>query len=348
VTDFLLVAAIVLAALVTNALLQPRPPSPPARARARAHRPGIPPRTAPRPTPAGSGAARVDASEVSPNGVRPARSAPGRQSASGLAAGPHAAPQPRRSSPVVATATDREPATRTGPPGDEVAAGVGTDVPGSEADGRWSSPSDGAHGGRGRRAAVIGAVSRRLPGAARRERAAEDAAVPEVLDVLRATIVAGAAPYRALLAAAETAPEPLAPVLDAAARAAAVGLGPGQALARAGREQGLVELVVAGEALDLAETTGAPPAPVLAGVAAAATDRLRARQARMAATAQARLAARVVSGMAPCFLLVLAATSPADAAFLVRERLGWLTLAAAAAFEAAGIWWAGRIVGGGP
>jgi tight adherence protein B len=221
-------------------------------------------------------------------------------------------------------------------------------VPGSESDGRWSSPSAGGHGGLGRRPGVLGAVWRRLPGAARRERAAKEAAVPEVLDVLRATIVAGAAPYRALLAAAETAPEPLAPVLNAAARAAAVGLGPGQALARAGREQGLVELVVAGEALDLAETTGAPPAPVLAGVAAAATDRLRARQSRMAATAQARLAARVVSGMAPCFLLVLAATSPADAAFLVRERLGWMTLAAATAFEATGIWWAGRIVGGGP
>lgn len=213
---------------------------------------------------------------------------------------------------------------------------------------QWRSPPALAHGGGGRGVAVLGAVRRRLPGAARRERAAKEAAVPEVLDVLRATIVAGAAPYRALLAAAETAPEALASALDAAARAAAVGLGAGQALAGAGREHGLVELVVAGEALDLAESTGAPPAPVLAGVAAAATDRLRARQSRAAATAQSRLAARVVSGMAPCFLLVLAATSPADAAFLVRERLGWVTLAAATAFEAAGIWWAGRIVGGGP
>jgi tight adherence protein B len=191
-------------------------------------------------------------------------------------------------------------------------------------------------------------LRRRLPGRARREHAAKEAAVPEVLDVLRATIAAGAAPHRALLAAAETAPAPLAPALEMAVRAAALGVGAGQALATAGREQGSVELVVAGEALELAESTGAPPAPVLAGVAAAATDRLRARQARLAATAQARLAARVVSAMAPCFLLVLVATAPADAAFLVREALGWATLAAATIFEALGIWWAARIVGGRP
>jgi tight adherence protein B len=221
-------------------------------------------------------------------------------------------------------------------------------VPVGEVGEQWQFPQASGQAGSGRGTAILGAVARRLPGAARRERAAKEAAVPEVLDILHATIVAGAAPYRALLAAAETAPEPLAPALDTAARTAAVGLGAGQALATAGRDHGLVELVVAGEALDLAETTGAPPAPVLAGVAAAATDRLRTRQSRMAATAQARLAARVVSGMAPCFLLVLAATSPADAAFLVRERLGWVTLAAATTFEAAGIWWAGRIVGGGP
>ncbi len=229
---------------------------------------------------------------------------------------------------------------------DQPGSGPAPGVPGE----RGGPPGDSGHPAHGEGnggAAVFAAVRRRLPGAARRERAAKEAAVPEVLDVLRATVVAGAAPYRALLAAAETAPEALAPALDAAARAAAVGLGAGQALAAAGREHGLVDLVVAGEALDLAESTGAPPAPVLAGVAAAATDRLRARQARAAATAQSRLAARVVSAMAPCFLLVLAATSPDDAAFLVRERMGWVTLAAAAAFEAAGIWWAGRIVGGG-
>jgi tight adherence protein B len=192
---------------------------------------------------------------------------------------------------------------------------------------------------------VLRSLRRRLPGRARRERAAKEAAVPEVLDVLRATIAAGAAPHRALLAAAETAPAPLAAALETVVRAAALGVGAGRALAAAGREQHLVELVVAGEALDLAESTGAPPAPVLAGVAAAATDRLRARQARLAATAQARLAARVVSAMAPCFLLVLVGTAPTDAAFLVREPLGWATLAAAAIFELAGIWWAARIVG---
>jgi tight adherence protein B len=195
---------------------------------------------------------------------------------------------------------------------------------------------------------VLRSLRRRLPGRARRELAAKEAAVPEVLDVLRATIAAGAAPHRALLAAAETAPAPLAPALEVVARAAALGVGAGQALAAAGRDHGLVELVVAGEALDLTESTGAPPAPVLAGVAAAATDRLRARQARLAATAQARLAARVVSAMAPCFLLVLIGTAPTDAAFLVREPLGWATMTAAAVFEAVGIWWAARIVGGRP
>jgi tight adherence protein B len=152
------------------------------------------------------------------------------------------------------------------------------------------------------------------------------------------------APGRALQAAAEGAPPPLAALLGEAVRLAGVGAGAGRALATVARDAELSELMVAGEALDLAETTGAPPGPVLAGVAAAAADRVRGRQARMAATAQARLSARVVAAMAPAFLGVLAVTSPSDAAFLVRERLGWATLAAAAAFEAAGIWWAGRII----
>jgi tight adherence protein B len=183
-----------------------------------------------------------------------------------------------------------------------------------------------------------------VPGRAARRRRELEEAVPEVLDVLRATIAAGVAPGRALPAAAEGAPPPLATPLGEAVRLAGVGAGAGRALATAAGAAGLAELLVAGEALDLAETTGAPPGPVLAGVAAAAADRVRARQARMAATAQARLSARVVAAMAPAFLAVLAVTSPSDAAFLVRDRLGWATLAAAAALEATGIWWAGRIV----
>jgi tight adherence protein B len=183
-----------------------------------------------------------------------------------------------------------------------------------------------------------------VPGAAARRRRELEEAVPEVLDVLRATIAAGTAPGRALQAAAEGAPPPLAGPLAEAVRLAALGAGAGRALAAAAGDAGLAELLVAGEALDLAETTGAPPGPVLAGVAAAAADRVRARQARMAATAQARLSARVVAAMAPAFLVVLAVTSPSDAAFLVRDRFGWATLAAAAAFEAAGIYWSGRIV----
>jgi tight adherence protein B len=179
--------------------------------------------------------------------------------------------------------------------------------------------------------------------AARRRRELEEA-VPEVLDVLRATIAAGVAPRRALQAAAEGAPPPLAGLLGEAVRLAGVGSGAGRALAATASAAGLAELLVAGEALDLAESTGAPPGPVLAAVAAAAAERVRARQARMAATAQARLSARVVAAMAPAFLAVLAVTSPSDAAFLVRERLGWATLAAAAAFEATGVYWAGRIV----
>jgi tight adherence protein B len=184
------------------------------------------------------------------------------------------------------------------------------------------------------------------PGRAARLRRDMEEAVPEVVDVLRATVAAGINPRRALQAAAEAAPPPLEALLGQAAHAAELGAGAGQALAAAARGERLTELLLAGEALDLAETTGAPPGPVLAGVAAAATDRVRARQARMAATAQARLSARVVAAMAPAFLGVLALTSPSDAAFLVREPLGWATLAAAAIFEALGICWTSHIVRG--
>ena len=171
-------------------------------------------------------------------------------------------------------------------------------------------------------------------------------AVPEVVDVLRATVGAGINPRRALQAAAEGAPSALEAVLDRAIRATELGSGAGRALATAAGTERLSELALAGEALDLAETTGAPPGPVLAGVATAAADRVRSRQARMAATAEARLSARVVAAMAPVFLGVLAVTSPSDAAFLVREPLGWATLAAAAALELLGICWASRIVRG--
>jgi Flp pilus assembly protein TadB len=170
--------------------------------------------------------------------------------------------------------------------------------------------------------------------------------VPEVLDVMRATIAAGVPPRRALQAAAEAAPPPLAALLIVAVRSTELGSGAGRALADAGRQWQLTELVLAGEALDLAEATGAPAGRVLAGVTAAAADRVRGRQARLAATAEARLSARVVAGMAPGFLVVLAFTAPADTAFLVRSPAGWATLAAATVFETLGAWWANRIVTG--
>jgi Flp pilus assembly protein TadB len=179
--------------------------------------------------------------------------------------------------------------------------------------------------------------------AARREL---EAAVPEVVDVLRAAVAAGINPRRALQAAAEGSPPVLEPVLRQAIQAAELGSGAGQALAAAAGVERLTELALAGEALDLAESTGAPPGPVLAGVAMAAADRVRTRQARMAATAQARLSARVVAAMAPAFLGVLALTAPGDAAFLVREPLGWATLAAALTFELLGVVWAAHIVRG--
>jgi tight adherence protein B len=181
--------------------------------------------------------------------------------------------------------------------------------------------------------------------AARRRRQMEEG-VPEVIDVLRATVAAGINPRRALQAAAEGAPPALDAVLGRAIRAAELGQGAGRALSMAAEAEHLGELVLAGEALDLAETTGAPPGPVLTGVAAAAADRIRSRQAMLAATAQARLSARVVAAMAPAFLGVLAITSPADAAFLIRGRLGWATLAAAAVLELLGICWSNRIVRG--
>jgi hypothetical protein len=184
------------------------------------------------------------------------------------------------------------------------------------------------------------------PGRAAAIRREMEEGVPEVVDVLRATVAAGINPRRALQAAAEGAPAALEAVLGQAVRAAELGAGAGRALATAAEAEQLSELALAGEALDLAETTGAPPGPVLAGVAAAAADRVRSRRAMMAATAQARLSARVVAAMAPAFLGVLALTAPSDAAFLIREPLGWATLAAATTFELLGIWWATHIVRG--
>jgi tight adherence protein B len=211
-----------------------------------------------------------------------------------------------------------------------------------------ASSSPGPPAARDRPARRLEGLLARVPwpgrtGAFRREM---EEAVPEVVDVLRATVAAGINPRRALQAASDGAPTALEGVLGQAIQAAELGAGTGSALATAARAEGLPELMLAGEALDLAETTGAPPGPVLAGVAAAAADRIRSRQARMAATAQARLSARVVAAMAPAFLGVLALTAPSDAAFLVREPLGWATLSTAAVLELLGIRWATRIVRG--
>ena len=193
---------------------------------------------------------------------------------------------------------------------------------------------------------ALAGAARRVPGRVDRRQRELEAAVPEVLDVLRATIAAGVSPRRALQAAAEAAPISLAAPLTMAVRSAELGSGAGRALADAGQQCQLTELVLAGEALDLAEATGAPAGRVLAGVTAAAADRVRGRQARLAATAEARLSARVVAGMAPGFLVVLAFAAPADTAFLVRSPAGWATLAAATFFEVVGAWWASRIVAG--
>jgi Type II secretion system (T2SS), protein F len=215
----------------------------------------------------------------------------------------------------------------------------------------WPPDRSVAHGQGSRRRPPWPQIGKALarpprPGRAAAARREMEEAVPEVIDVLRATVGAGINPRRALQAAAEGAPSAVEAVLGQAIRAAELGSGAGHALAAAARAERLNELALAGEALDLAETTGAPPGPVLAGVATAAADRVRSRQARLAATAEARLSARVVAAMAPGFLAVLALTSPSDAAFLVREPLGWATLAAAAALELLGICWATRIVRG--
>jgi tight adherence protein B len=195
------------------------------------------------------------------------------------------------------------------------------------------------------RSRLLAAVVR-VVGRPRRQRALQ-VAVPEALDVLRATVSAGAAPGHGLAAAADAVAGPLQEVLAAAVRAHAVGVPAGRALASAGAAAGLPELRLAGEALELASTTGAPPGPVLAGVAGAAADRVRARQARLAATAEARLSVQVIAGLGPGFLAVLAWMAPREIAFLFRAPAGWLALGAAAALEAIGVVWARRIVGGG-
>jgi hypothetical protein len=188
--------------------------------------------------------------------------------------------------------------------------------------------------------------------AARRDRFAPDPATPADRPAPGDRVALGLAMPRvpAVRAARREmeagAPPALEPVLRRAIKTAELGSGAGQALAMAAAAERLTELALAGEALDLANSTGAPPGPVLAGVAAAAADRIRTRQARLAATAQARLSARVVAAMAPAFLGVLSLTAPSEAAFLVREPLGWATLAAALTFELLGVAWSAHIVRG--
>jgi hypothetical protein len=108
-------------------------------------------------------------------------------------------------------------------------AAFATDPPGT---GRTSGPASGQHPAGAGRPGGPGAGLDRLagrlpvPGRAARQRRELEAAVPEVLDVLRATIAAGIAPHMALRAAAEGAPAPLAAPLAEAVRLTASGRAP--------------------------------------------------------------------------------------------------------------------------
>ena len=81
--------------------------------------------------------------------------------------------------------------------------------------------------------------------------------VPEVVDVLRATVAAGINPRRALQAAAEGAPPALEAVLGQAIRAAELGAGAGPALATAAEAEHLPELAW----LERRSTSRRRPAP---------------------------------------------------------------------------------------
>ena len=179
----------------------------------------------------------------------------------------------------------------------------------------------------------------RVPGAGRRRRAADQAAVLEVCDLLAAELAAGRPPGAALGAASERWP-PLVAVVEAARLGADVP----DALRRLAEDhRGAADLRWVAGAWQVAERSGHGLAVALERTADGLRARRRTRRLVDSELASARATARLVACLPLAVLLMGSGAGSDPWSFLVRTPVGWACLASGLTLVALGLWWIERL-----
>jgi tight adherence protein B len=173
----------------------------------------------------------------------------------------------------------------------------------------------------------------------RRARAADQAAVLEVCDLLAAELAAGRPPGTALVAAAERWPP-----LVGAVEAVRLGADVPDALRRlAEQHPGAADLRWVAGAWQVAQRSGHGLASALERTAEGLRVRRRTRRLVDSELASARATARLVACL-PLAVLVMGAGAGSDPwTFLLATPVGWVCLAAGLGLIALGLWWIERL-----
>jgi tight adherence protein B len=167
--------------------------------------------------------------------------------------------------------------------------------------------------------------------------------LPEALERIAGALRSGSSTPQAIAEAGRSVVEPLGPELSVLA----LSMRRGRSLVdvvdewAAGRRDSGTRLVAT--ALVLASGLGAAPARALDGVAATLRERLELADERHALATQARMSATVLSAAPFGLALLLAASDPAIAHFLLATSAGWMCLVVGGALEVAGALWMARL-----
>lgn len=178
-----------------------------------------------------------------------------------------------------------------------------------------------------------------VPRPARRQGAADRAAVLEVCDVLAAELAAGLPPGSALAAACQRWP-PLQVVVEASRLGADVP----EALRGLARDRpGADDLVRVAGAWQVAQESGHGLATALERTAEGLRARRRTRRLVDSELASARATARLVACL-PVAVLAMGSGAGSDPwSFLLGEPAGWACLGLGAGLVALGLWWIERL-----
>jgi tight adherence protein B len=169
--------------------------------------------------------------------------------------------------------------------------------------------------------------------------------LPEGLERIAAALRSGVSLPQALAAAGRSTPDPLGPELAGLASVAERGLPMSRVLDGWVAVHGDSSTRLAATALALATQVGAAPARAIDGVATTLRERHELAAERRALATQARTSAAVLSVAPVAFALLLGATDPAAARFLLHSPGGWACLAVGLGLDAVGAVWMMRLVG---